>query len=197
MSVAGFQSRLVLASLLLLLLGACSTIVYVPAQSGPIAPATNTVGGTAGASAVSLDDATAGYGRVLKRHVNDQGEVDFAALRDDTSDTGLGALEGYVQAIAVTSLDAAATPQARLAHMVNAYNAERDRYLLKPIQLASGQMWQPMAVAPDANGEIRIPLKWLKGKPRDAAMANRKAPEQVPTNPVTRGNSLGTVQETL
>ena len=40
-----------------------------------------------------------------------------------------------------------------------AYNAERDRYLLKPIRLSSGQMWQPMAVAPDANGEIRIPLK--------------------------------------
>ena len=123
MTVTGFQSRLALASLMVLLLGACSTIVYVPARSGSIAPATNSVGGIAGAPGVSLDDARAGYGRVLQRHVNDQGEVDFAALRDDTSDTGLGALEGYVQAIAVTSLDAAATPQARLAHMVNAYNA--------------------------------------------------------------------------
>ncbi len=56
-----------------------------------------------------------------------------------------------------------------------AYNAERDRYLLKPIRLASGKIWQPLAVAPDANGEIRIPLKWLKGKPRDAAMGERKA----------------------
>ena len=54
-----------------------------------------------------------------------------------------------------------------------AYNAERDNFLLKPIRLAGGEIWQPMAVKPDANGEIRIPLKWLKGKPRDAAMALR------------------------
>jgi hypothetical protein len=54
-----------------------------------------------------------------------------------------------------------------------AYNAERDNYLLKPILLASGKTWQPLAVKPDANGEIRIPLKWLKGKPREAAMAAR------------------------
>ena len=78
-----------------------------------------------------------------------------------------------------------------------AYNAERDRYLLKPIRLSSGQMWQPMAVAPDANGEIRIPLKWLKGKPRDAAMAKRKMPVQIPSTPMTRDTPLGTLQETL
>ena len=76
-----------------------------------------------GAPTVSLDEAIAGYARVLQRHVNDQGEVDFAALRDDASGTGLGALESYVQAIAVTPLDSAPTQQARLAHMVNAYNA--------------------------------------------------------------------------
>jgi hypothetical protein len=56
-----------------------------------------------------------------------------------------------------------------------AYNAERDNFLLKPIQLANGETWQPLAVKPDANGDIRIPLKWLKGKPRDAAMARRKS----------------------
>ena len=55
-----------------------------------------------------------------------------------------------------------------------AYNAERDNFLLKPIRLAGGEIWQPLTVKPDANGEIRIPLKWLKGKPRDAAMARRK-----------------------
>jgi 7,8-dihydro-6-hydroxymethylpterin dimethyltransferase len=54
-----------------------------------------------------------------------------------------------------------------------AYNAERERILLKPIVLASGETWQPLAVAPDANGEVRIPLKWLKGKPREAAMLER------------------------
>ena len=55
-----------------------------------------------------------------------------------------------------------------------AYNAERDRFLLKPIRLASGETWQPLAVTPSANGEIRIPLKWLKGKPREVALADRK-----------------------
>jgi 7,8-dihydro-6-hydroxymethylpterin dimethyltransferase len=54
-----------------------------------------------------------------------------------------------------------------------AYNAERERILLKPIVLSNGQTWQPLAVAPDANGDIRIPLKWLKGKPREAALAQR------------------------
>lgn len=56
-----------------------------------------------------------------------------------------------------------------------AYNAERDKFLLKPIRLASGESWQPLAVQPDANGEVRIPLKWLKGKPRDVAMAQRRS----------------------
>lgn len=54
-----------------------------------------------------------------------------------------------------------------------AYNAERERILLKPIVLSSGETWQPLAVAPDHNGEIRIPLKWLKGKPRESAMGQR------------------------
>lgn len=54
-----------------------------------------------------------------------------------------------------------------------AYNAERERILRKPVVLANGETWQPMAVAPDANGEIKIPLKWLKGKPREAAMRRR------------------------
>jgi 7,8-dihydro-6-hydroxymethylpterin dimethyltransferase len=55
-----------------------------------------------------------------------------------------------------------------------AYNAERDNYLLKPIRLASGETWQPLAVVPASNGEIKIPLKWLKGKPRELAMSERK-----------------------
>ena len=116
------QMRLALVSLLMLLLGACSTVVHVPARTGAGAAAPGAVSG-AGASAVPLDEAVAGYARVLQRHVNAQGEVDFAALRDDASDAGLGALEGYVQAIALAPLDAAPTQQARLAHMVNAYNA--------------------------------------------------------------------------
>ena len=116
------QMRLALVSLLMLLLGACSTIVHVPARTGADAAAPGAVS-SSGASTVSLDEAVAGYALVLQRHVNAQGEVDFAALRDDASDAGLGALEGYVQAIALVPLDAAPTQQARLAHMVNAYNA--------------------------------------------------------------------------
>jgi 7,8-dihydro-6-hydroxymethylpterin dimethyltransferase len=60
-----------------------------------------------------------------------------------------------------------------------AYNAQRDRFLLKPIQLANGETWQPLAVAPDASGEIKIPIKWLKGKPREAAMLKREKLELV------------------
>ena len=55
-----------------------------------------------------------------------------------------------------------------------AYNAERERILLKPIVLSTGETWQPLAVLPDANGEIRIPLKWLKGKPRELAIGQRR-----------------------
>ena len=54
-----------------------------------------------------------------------------------------------------------------------AYNAERERLLRKPIMLANGETWQPLAVAPDANGEVKIPLKWLKGKPRELELSKR------------------------
>ena len=75
-----------------------------------------------------------------------------------------------------------------------AYNAERDNFLLKPIRLGNGEAWQPLAVKPDANGEIRIPLKWLKGKPRDAAMARRRgrperASEGTKTDKVTQSTT--------
>jgi Protein of unknown function, DUF547 len=92
----------------LLLLNACSTIVPVPAgsQTDPM-----------------LAAAEQGYARVLQRHVNDKGEVDFEALRSDTGEDGLRALEAYVRAIAKTPLDAAPTPAGRTAHMINAYNA--------------------------------------------------------------------------
>ncbi len=78
-----------------------------------------------------------------------------------------------------------------------AYNAERDRFLLKPIRLASGKMWQPLAVAPDANGEIRIPLKWLKGKPRDAAMGERKSGVQTHASGLARVAPGGSLDASL
>jgi hypothetical protein len=95
----------------LLLLGGCSTLVRVPPTA------------SSEASRVTLAEAVRGYARALQRHVNDDGEVDFAALRDDASDSGISAIERYVAAIAVTPLDAAPTADARLAHMINAYNA--------------------------------------------------------------------------
>ena len=56
-----------------------------------------------------------------------------------------------------------------------AYNAQRERLLLRPIRLANGQTWQPLALAPQSGGEVRFPLKWLKGRSREAAMAQRHA----------------------
>jgi hypothetical protein len=111
--------RLILSALFLMLLGACSTVVQVPSRTG----AESAGAGTAASRAAGLEDAKAGYARVLQRHVNSRGEVDFAGLRDDTGEAGLRALEAYVNAIALTPLDAAPTPNARLVHMVNAYNA--------------------------------------------------------------------------
>ena len=93
------------------LLSACSTVVKTSLPGTPL---------------LSLTQAERGFAAVLQRHVNDQGEVDFAALRDDTSSTsssGLRALEAYVQAIGATPLNAGPSPQANLAHMINAYNA--------------------------------------------------------------------------
>lgn len=91
-----------------LLLGACSTVVKVSQSDAPLLP---------------LAQAQQGYAAVLQRHVNSQGEVDFAALQVDKSASGVQALASYVQAIAITPLDAAPTASARLAHMINAYNA--------------------------------------------------------------------------
>ncbi len=93
------------------LLSACSTIVKPSLRDAP---------------PLSLAQAERGYAAVLQRHVNDLGEVNFAALRDDkssNSSSGLRALEAYVQAIGATPLNAGPSPQANLAHMINAYNA--------------------------------------------------------------------------
>jgi 7,8-dihydro-6-hydroxymethylpterin dimethyltransferase len=56
-----------------------------------------------------------------------------------------------------------------------AYNAQRDSYLLKPLQTSSG-LWQPLrdglqgtpTQAPDAMATF--PIKWLKGRSRAAAL---------------------------
>ncbi len=55
-----------------------------------------------------------------------------------------------------------------------AYNAERDRFLLKPIERADGSLWRPLAAAADRNGEVRLPVKWMKGKSRASVNATRQ-----------------------
>ena len=87
--------------LLAALLGGCSTLVPTPQRAAPDAAA-----------------AQAAWARVLHRFVNQQGEVDFAALAAMPAD-----LEGYVRHIADTPLIAYPDGSARLAHMINAYNA--------------------------------------------------------------------------
>jgi Protein of unknown function, DUF547 len=99
-SISRLFSRL-LAGLGLALLSACSTLV--PAPLGP--------GGTA-------SEAEQAWARVLERFVNAQGEVDFAALAADRAD-----LDAYVRHVADTPLDTLHGREAKLAHMINAYNA--------------------------------------------------------------------------
>ncbi len=111
MTNAKFSTQHVLICCALLLLTGCSTLVQAPRSAQSDNPR------------ITLAEAERGYARVLQRHVNEQGEVDFVALRDDASDSGIRALESYVSAIATTRLDAAPSADARLAHMINAYNA--------------------------------------------------------------------------
>jgi len=60
-----------------------------------------------------------------------------------------------------------------------AYNAQRDAYLLQPLQTSSGT-WQPLrqglAAAPAANSSVvaTFPIKWLKGRSRAAALRARQ-----------------------
>ena len=102
--------NLVVVPLVALLMSGCTTLVQIPDETKT--------------ASVTLIEAEAGYARVLEQYVNERGEVAFEALRDDpTSMKGLPALEHYVRAIGRTSLDGFANGDARLAHMINAYNA--------------------------------------------------------------------------
>ena len=94
-----WTARLCLCALTLL--GACSTLVPVPSVPS-ISPAA----------------ADAGWARVLDRFVDERGEVDFAALAADRAD-----LDRYVRRVAETPLASIRDDDARLAHMINAYNA--------------------------------------------------------------------------
>jgi 7,8-dihydro-6-hydroxymethylpterin dimethyltransferase len=52
-----------------------------------------------------------------------------------------------------------------------AYNAQRDQYLLKPLTTSKGE-WQPLAV--DSTVVASFPIKWLKGRSREAALNARQ-----------------------
>ena len=53
-----------------------------------------------------------------------------------------------------------------------AYNARRDRYLLRPLATASGE-WQPLA---DPAGRVQtFPIKLLKGRPREAWLREHRS----------------------
>ena len=51
-----------------------------------------------------------------------------------------------------------------------AYNAQRDDYLLRPLQTSAGE-WQPLRQAHTA--VQGVPVKWLKGRAREAALRER------------------------
>ena len=61
-----------------------------------------------------------------------------------------------------------------------AYNAQRDKFLLRPLQTSQGP-WQPLATGhtpghePGHAAMATMPIKWLKGRPRAAALARRRA----------------------
>ena len=78
------------------------------------------------------------------------------------------------------------------------FNARRDEFLLRPVALASGGVWQPLRsdspilLKADAQGLVHYPIKYLKGRSRQQAMLQRKhhtfahsaAPEANPIEPV-------------
>ena len=57
-----------------------------------------------------------------------------------------------------------------------AYNAQRDHYLLRPLRTAQGT-WQPLRADHAAvSGAVpTFPIRWLKGRPRAAALRARQA----------------------
>ena len=67
-----------------------------------------------------------------------------------------------------------------------AYNAQRDNYLLRPLPTADG-FWQPLRPKQRppsaAEGQPAAPtfaIKWLKGRPRAAALSARQAARALP-----------------
>ncbi len=106
----------------------------------------------------------AAWGRVLARHVQSDGRVDYAALAQDTAD-----LERYLDELATAELDALGRDE-RLALALNAYNAFTLRLVLDHLPLASirdipaaerwrGRSWllggAPITLEELEHGEVR------------------------------------------
>jgi hypothetical protein len=119
--------RALIVGLVCLGLGACSSVVRVPGDAGRSAnPELGRELDATGRVRNALDqlrDAEQGYARVLAQYVDERGRVGFAALAADPSGVGLPALERYVGAIGLVPLEQVPPGAARLAHMINAYNA--------------------------------------------------------------------------
>ncbi len=93
--------RRVLIALFLAAMAGCATVV-----APPVAPPTNAA------------QAEAAWARVLDRFVDARGAVDFKSLAADRGD-----LDRMLRHVADTPLNSFAGARARLAHMINAYNA--------------------------------------------------------------------------
>ena len=93
--------RRLLVVLCIAVLAGCATVITPPA-----APPTNAA------------QAEAAWARVLDRFVDARGAVNFKALAADRSD-----LDRMLRHVADTPLNSFAGTRARLAHMINAYNA--------------------------------------------------------------------------
>ena len=94
-----------IATLALVLLQACSTLVATPQTR-------------ASDEDLSMPAAQAAWARVLVTHVNAQGQVDFVGLARAPQD-----LHAYVRYVAHVKTEDMANAQDRLAHHINAYNA--------------------------------------------------------------------------
>jgi hypothetical protein len=94
-----------LLGLMVVLLSACSSLVILP-RAEPDSPV------------LSAAQAQAAWARVLSQYVNERGWVDFAGLAKAPQD-----LHAYVRYVATTPVEQLATPNERLAHHINAYNA--------------------------------------------------------------------------
>ena len=60
------------------------------------------------------------------------------------------------------------------------FNARRDEFLLRPLATEDGTLWEPLrgnkpvALKADDQGLVHFPIKYLKGRSREHALANRK-----------------------